>query len=85
MVDNQASLFALGNQKEKPANMARNDEQKLADTRLQGLGMQKETNIKQDREKFAVSLRKDRREEELNKRRNFLGPVEMAAGADLSN
>ena len=47
--------------------------------------MQKETNIKQDREKFAVSLRKDRREEELNKRRNFLGPVEMAAGADLSN
>lgn len=31
--------------------------------------MHKETNIKQDRENFAVQLRKDRREEAMKKRR----------------
>ena len=36
---------------------------------MQGLGMQKEANIKKDREKFAVALRKDRREEAMNKKR----------------
>lgn len=64
---------------------AKNDEKKLADARLQGLGMQKDTNIKQEREKFAVSLRKDRREEAMEKRRKtFLGPVEMPASEDIT-
>ena len=75
----EEQLFNLGSQNANNVQAKKLNDKELAGNRLKSLRMNKKTDIKKDRENFAVALRKDRREHAMAKRLKLYGPMAVVA------